>query len=81
MKKVITYGTFDLFHEGHYRLLQRAKELGDYLHRIRNVSCRYWYMSIDSKCTIASYVNSAVQLSLLIFSKSYCCLDYVKKAG
>ncbi len=31
MKKVITYGTFDLFHEGHYRLLQRAKQLGDYL--------------------------------------------------
>ena len=31
MTKVITYGTFDLFHEGHYRLLQRAKKLGDYL--------------------------------------------------
>ena len=31
MKRVITYGTFDLFHEGHYRLLQRAKQLGDYL--------------------------------------------------
>ena len=29
--KVITYGTFDLFHQGHYRLLQRAKQLGDYL--------------------------------------------------
>lgn len=31
MIKVITYGTFDLLHEGHYRLLERAKALGDYL--------------------------------------------------
>ena len=31
MVKVITYGTFDLLHEGHYRLLKRAKALGDYL--------------------------------------------------
>ena len=31
MTKIITYGTFDLFHEGHYKLLQRAKALGDYL--------------------------------------------------
>jgi len=31
MTRVITYGTFDLFHEGHYRLLQRARELGEYL--------------------------------------------------
>lgn len=31
MKKVITYGTFDLFHEGHYNLLKRARELGDCL--------------------------------------------------
>ena len=31
MKKVITYGTFDLLHYGHVRLLQRARELGDYL--------------------------------------------------
>jgi glycerol-3-phosphate cytidylyltransferase len=31
MKTVITYGTFDLFHIGHLRLLQRLKELGDKL--------------------------------------------------
>lgn len=29
--RVITYGTFDLFHDGHRRLLERAKALGDYL--------------------------------------------------
>jgi glycerol-3-phosphate cytidylyltransferase len=31
MKKVITYGTFDLLHHGHVRLLRRARELGDHL--------------------------------------------------
>ncbi|MCY7877793.1 adenylyltransferase/cytidyltransferase family protein, partial [Bacillus spizizenii] len=31
MKKVLTYGTFDLLHYGHIRLLNRAKNLGDYL--------------------------------------------------
>lgn len=31
MKKVITYGTFDLLHYGHINLLQRAKAMGDYL--------------------------------------------------
>ena len=31
MKKVITYGTFDLIHRGHINILRRAKALGDYL--------------------------------------------------
>lgn len=40
MKKVITYGTYDLFHEGHYNLLKRAKALGDYL--IVGVTTEYY---------------------------------------
>lgn len=31
MKKIITYGTFDLLHHGHINLLRRARELGDHL--------------------------------------------------
>lgn len=31
MRKVITYGTYDLLHHGHINLLKRAKKLGDYL--------------------------------------------------
>ena len=31
MKRILTYGTYDLLHYGHIRLLQRAKALGDYL--------------------------------------------------
>lgn len=31
MKKILTYGTYDLLHYGHIRLLKRARELGDYL--------------------------------------------------
>lgn len=31
MKRILTYGTFDLLHHGHIRILKRAKERGDYL--------------------------------------------------
>nr|WP_320193030.1 Gfo/Idh/MocA family oxidoreductase [uncultured Desulfobacter sp.] len=40
MKKVITYGSYDLFHNGHYRLLERAKKLGGYL--IVGVTTEYY---------------------------------------
>lgn len=55
MKKVITYGTFDLLHYGHINLLKRAKELGDYLivalstnefNAIKNKEC---YFSFDER--------------------------------
>ena len=31
LRKVITYGTFDMIHQGHINILKRAKSLGDYL--------------------------------------------------
>jgi glycerol-3-phosphate cytidylyltransferase len=52
MKKVITYGTFDLFHYGHLKILERAKQLGDYLivavstdefNQIKGKKCVYPY--------------------------------------
>jgi len=48
MKRVITYGTFDLLHYGHINLLRRAKEYGDYL--IVALSTDDFNLSKNKKC-------------------------------
>lgn len=53
MKRVITYGTFDLLHYGHINLLRRAKEMGDYL--IVALSTDYFNEYYKKKKTYFSY--------------------------
>jgi len=69
MKKVITYGTFDLFHFGHLRLLQRAKVLGDYLvvavssdefNAIKGKKCTYPYEHRAKIVEAIKYVNEVI---------------------
>ena len=49
MKRIITYGTFDLLHYGHINLLKRAKELGDYLVVVLSTDEFNWNMK-GKKC-------------------------------
>ncbi|WP_446718563.1 adenylyltransferase/cytidyltransferase family protein [Halomonas sp. BC1] len=52
MRKVLTYGTFDLFHVGHVRLLKRLKSLGDHL----TVACSTdEFNSVKGKRTVISF--------------------------
>ena len=52
MKRIITYGTYDLLHYGHIELLRRAKQMGDYLivalstddfNNLKNKKCYFTY--------------------------------------
>ncbi|WP_269913356.1 glycerol-3-phosphate cytidylyltransferase [Acinetobacter sp. HY1485] len=63
MKKVITYGTFDLFHVGHLKLLKRAKALGDYL--IVALSTDEFNQASKNKHTVISYQDRKAILEAL----------------
>lgn len=69
MKKVITYGTFDLLHIGHINILKRARELGDYLivavstddfNKIKGKKAQFSYE--ERKCILESikYVDEVI---------------------
>jgi len=69
MIKVITYGTFDLFHIGHLNILKRAKELGDQLivgvstdefNRIKGKTCFYPYEHRAEILTAINYVDKVI---------------------
>ena len=70
MKKVITYGTFDLLHYGHINLLQRAKERGDYLivafstDRFNREKNKKSYFSYEERLTLLKaikYVDEVIE--------------------
>lgn len=69
MKKVITYGTFDLFHIGHLNILKRAKAQGDYLvvavssDSFNAIKGKKAYYSDQDRCAILeaiSYVDEVI---------------------
>ena len=69
MKKVITYGTFDLFHYGHLKILERAKEYGDYLvvavstdefNKIKGKKCVYPYHQRAEIVKAVKYVDEVI---------------------
>lgn len=70
MKRVITYGTFDLLHYGHINLLRRAKEQGDYLivalsedyfnEKYKNKKCYFSYNERKQHLEAVRYVDLVI---------------------
>lgn len=70
MRKIITYGTFDMLHYGHVNLLRRAKELGDYLivglstdefNLVKNKKSYFSYKERKNILTSIKYVNKIIK--------------------
>jgi len=69
VKKIITYGTFDLLHYGHINLLRRAKALGDYLivglstdkfNQIKSKTCFFSYEERKALLEAVRYVDLVI---------------------
>ncbi|MCH8535211.1 MAG: glycerol-3-phosphate cytidylyltransferase [Flavobacteriaceae bacterium] len=69
MRKVITYGTFDLIHRGHINILKRAKALGDYLvvglstdefNAVKGKTCYYTYEERKYILDAIKYVDEVI---------------------
>ena len=67
MIKVITYGTFDLFHYGHLEILRRAKEIGNYL--IVAVSSDEFNERKNKKCVYSAKHRMAIVNSIKYVDK------------
>lgn len=63
MKRVITYGTFDLFHHGHINILKGARSLGDYL--LVGLSTEAFNISKGKTITVDSYEKRKIVLESL----------------
>ncbi|RBP91524.1 glycerol-3-phosphate cytidylyltransferase [Cytobacillus firmus] len=64
MKKVITYGTFDLLHYGHINILKRAKDLGDHLTVAISTDS---FNELKNKQAYHSYENRKLILESIIY--------------
>lgn len=69
MKRVLTYGTFDVLHHGHIKLLKRAKALGDYLivglssdefNAVKNKKSYYTYQERKEILEACRYVDEVI---------------------
>ena len=65
MKRILTYGTYDLLHYGHINLLKRAKSLGDYL--IVAISTDEFNKNMKNKVCIQTYEERKTILESLRF--------------